>query len=72
MAAIGLLPAALSTGIGSESSRPLATVVIGGLITDTLFDLFIFPIIFEMAYRKDKSAQHLAKDELPPVGPAPV
>ncbi len=65
MAAIGLLPAALSTGIGSESSRPLATVVIGGLITDTLFDLFIFPIIFELAYKNDKSAQHLAKDEHP-------
>lgn len=52
MAAIGLLPAAVSNGIGSEASKPLAIVVIGGLITDTTFNLFIFPIIFFWAYRK--------------------
>ncbi len=51
MAAIGLLPAAMSTGIGSETSRPLATVVIGGLMTDTLFNLFVFPIVFYWSYR---------------------
>jgi cobalt-zinc-cadmium resistance protein CzcA len=52
MAAIGLLPAAMSNGIGSEASKPLAIVVIGGLITNTTFNLFIFPIIFFWAYRK--------------------
>jgi cobalt-zinc-cadmium resistance protein CzcA len=52
MAAIGLLPAAMSTGIGSETSKPLATVVIGGLMSDTIFNLFIFPIVFYWAYRK--------------------
>lgn len=52
MAAIGLLPAATSVGIGSETSRPLATVVIGGLMSDTLFNLFVFPIMFYWAYRK--------------------
>jgi cobalt-zinc-cadmium resistance protein CzcA len=52
MAAIGLLPAALSHGIGSEASRPLAIVVIGGLITNTIFNLFIFPIVFFWSYRK--------------------
>ncbi|GAB3291128.1 efflux RND transporter permease subunit [Hymenobacter tenuis] len=51
MATIGLLPAALSTGIGSETSKPLAIVVIGGLITGTVLTLFIFPLIFERAYR---------------------
>lgn len=51
LAAIGLLPAALSTGIGSESSRPLAIVVIGGLITATILTLFIFPIIFKGIYK---------------------
>ncbi len=56
MAAIGLLPAATSTGIGSETSKPLATVVIGGLISDTLFNLFIFPIVFYWSYRKSVSA----------------
>lgn len=50
MAAIGLLPAAVSTGIGSESQKPLATVVIGGLITSTILTLLILPIIYTMAY----------------------
>ena len=51
MAAIGLMPAATSTGIGSETSRPLAIVVIGGLVTATTLTLFIFPIIFKGVYR---------------------
>lgn len=51
MAAIGLLPAAASTGIGSETQKPLAIVVIGGLITATTLTLLIFPIIFRWAYR---------------------
>jgi cobalt-zinc-cadmium resistance protein CzcA len=50
MAAIGLMPAAMSTGIGSESQKPLAIVVIGGLITATILTLFIFPIIFKGVY----------------------
>ncbi|MBN8852610.1 MAG: cation transporter [Sphingobacteriales bacterium 50-39] len=51
MAAIGLLPAALSFGIGSESSRPLARVVIGGILSAMLFSLWVFPLIFGWAYR---------------------
>ncbi len=53
MATIGLMPAALSTGIGSETSKPLAIVVIGGLITGTLLTLFIFPLVFERFYRSE-------------------
>jgi cobalt-zinc-cadmium resistance protein CzcA len=52
MAAIGLLPAAISTGIGSETQKPLAIVVIGGLISATMLTLFIFPIIFTIVYRR--------------------
>ena len=52
MAAIGLLPAAVSTGIGSESQKPLAVVIIGGLVTATLFTLLIFPIFFYWSVRK--------------------
>ncbi|WP_337044807.1 efflux RND transporter permease subunit [Emticicia sp. 17c] len=51
MAMIGLIPAAVSTGIGSETSKPLAIVVIGGLITATLLTLFVFPLIFYVFYR---------------------
>jgi len=46
MASIGLMPAALSNGIGSESQKPLAIVIIGGLVTATLFTILIFPIIY--------------------------
>jgi cobalt-zinc-cadmium resistance protein CzcA len=52
IAAIGLIPAAISTGIGSETQKPLAIVVIGGLITATILTLLIFPLIFEIAYMK--------------------
>ncbi|OIN56495.1 efflux RND transporter permease subunit [Arsenicibacter rosenii] len=51
MAAIGLLPAAVSTGIGSETQKPLAIVVIGGLITATILTLLVFPIIYRFFYR---------------------
>ena len=53
MATIGLMPAAISTGIGSETSKPLAIVVIGGLITGTVLTLFIFPLVFERFYRSE-------------------
>ncbi len=50
MAAIGLLPAAMSTGIGSETQKPLAIVVIGGLITSTILTLLILPVIYSISY----------------------
>ena len=52
MAAIGLIPAAVSHGIGSESQRPLAIVIIGGLVGATFFALFVFPLIVEFVYGK--------------------
>lgn len=52
MAGIGLIPAAISHGIGSETAKPLAIVVIGGLITATILTLFIFPLIFYAFYRR--------------------
>jgi len=61
MAAIGLLPAAMSNGIGSEASKPLAIVVIGGLITNTTFNLFIFPIIFYLTYRKRVASGNIGR-----------
>lgn len=48
MASIGLMPAAVSTGIGSESQKPLAVVIIGGLVTATILILLVFPIFFEL------------------------
>ncbi|MEQ9099012.1 MAG: CusA/CzcA family heavy metal efflux RND transporter [Imperialibacter sp.] len=56
MASIGLIPAATSTGIGSESQKPLAVVIIGGLITATVLTLLVFPIIF-WVFNKTKHEQ---------------
>lgn len=51
--ALGFLPMALSTGVGSEVQRPLATVIIGGVVTSTLLTLFVMPILYSLAHRKD-------------------
>ena len=45
--ALGLIPLLLSTGTGSEVQRPLATVVIGGLITSTILTLLVIPAIYK-------------------------
>ncbi len=52
MDAVGLLPAAISVGIGSESSKPLARVIIGGVLCAMFFSIWIFPLFFARAYRK--------------------
>lgn len=46
IAALGLIPMLLSTGIGSEVQRPLATVVVGGLLTSTLLTLVLLPVLY--------------------------
>ena len=59
MASLGLLPAALSTGIGSETQKPLAVVIIGGLITATLLSLLILPTVYEWIYTKKENRKDL-------------
>lgn len=49
-AAMGFLPMAISTGAGAEVQRPLATVVIGGLITSTMLTMIALPLLFELFY----------------------
>jgi heavy metal efflux system protein len=61
MAAIGLLPAATATGIGSETQKPLAIVVIGGMISATILTLLIFPLIFQWGYKNHHKKKHKAK-----------
>jgi len=52
VAALGFLPMALNTGIGAEVQRPLATVVIGGIVSATLLSLLVLPALYRLAYRK--------------------
>lgn len=54
--AAGFIPMAVSTGVGSEIQRPLATVVIGGIITSTLLTLFVLPVIGSAFMRRPAAA----------------
>src|SRR6185436_9999788 len=51
LASLGLLPMALSTGIGAETQKPLAVVVIGGLVSATLLVLFVMPVLYVILAR---------------------
>src|SRR5436309_468626 len=53
LAMLGLLPMALSHGIGSETQKPLAVVVIGGLISATLLTMFVLPVVYFLFADKD-------------------
>ncbi len=55
LAALGLLPMAISHDIGSETQRPLALVVIGGLITATLLTLVVLPVLYVAWFSKDRA-----------------
>jgi len=52
VAALGLLPAALARGVGSDVQRPLATVIVGGLATATLLTLLVLPAIYLLVERR--------------------
>jgi len=58
VAILGLVPMLLSTGVGAETQRPLATVVIGGLITSTLLTLLLLPLIYEWSESRAEAKQH--------------
>jgi cobalt-zinc-cadmium resistance protein CzcA len=57
VAAIGFLPMALATSTGAEVQRPLATVVIGGIISSTMLTLLILPVLYQLVYRKPEPIQ---------------
>ena len=53
MAGLGLLPAALSHGIGSETQRPFAVVIVGGIVSATIFTLLLLPVLLSFGGSKD-------------------
>ena len=54
VATLGLLPAAMSHGIGSDSQRPFAIVIVGGLISDLVMSIFLLPTLYvSMAGERD-------------------
>lgn len=57
VAILGLVPMLLSSGVGAETQRPLATVVVGGLISSTLLTLVLLPVLYEwLENRSDRQA----------------
>jgi cobalt-zinc-cadmium resistance protein CzcA len=52
VASFGFIPMALNTGIGAEVQRPLATVVIGGVVSSTLLTLLVLPVLYAMVGRE--------------------
>ncbi|MDI3186386.1 CusA/CzcA family heavy metal efflux RND transporter [Pseudomonas paracarnis] len=54
VASLGFIPMALATGTGAEVQRPLATVVIGGIISSTLLTLLVLPALYQWAHRRDE------------------
>jgi cobalt-zinc-cadmium resistance protein CzcA len=59
VASLGFVPMALAVGAGAEVQRPLATVVIGGVLSSTLLTLFVLPVLYRLAHRADESVDRL-------------
>lgn len=53
VASLGFVPMAIATGTGAEVQRPLATVVIGGIISSTILTLLVLPLLYQIAHRRD-------------------
>ena len=53
VASLGFVPMALNTGTGAEVQRPLATVVIGGIISSTILTLLVLPVLYQWVHRRD-------------------
>jgi cobalt-zinc-cadmium resistance protein CzcA len=64
-AAIGLLPASIATGIGSETQRPLARVVVGGMMAVPFFILLVLPVIYNRVHRHSLSPASEKLDPIP-------
>ena len=59
--ALGLIPMLMSSGVGSEIQRPLATVIVGGLVTATFLTLFVLPVLYTWFSRGKISQMHIVK-----------
>lgn len=68
VASLGFVPMALATGTGAEVQRPLATVVIGGILSSTALTLLVLPLLYCWAHRRDTSAAQPALDSGPTPG----
>ncbi len=61
VASLGFIPMAIATGTGAEVQRPLATVVIGGIISSTILTLLVLPLLYRLAHGKDESVEDFTR-----------
>ena len=64
VASLGFVPMALATGTGAEVQRPLATVVIGGILSSTVLTLLVLPVLYRLAHRAAAASVRLRGDAL--------
>lgn len=58
VASLGFVPMALATGTGAEVQRPLATVVIGGILSSTALTLLVLPVLYRLVHRRDDEEEN--------------
>jgi cobalt-zinc-cadmium resistance protein CzcA len=58
VASLGFVPMAINVGAGAEVQRPLATVVIGGIISSTVLTLLVLPALYSLVHGRDTPADH--------------
>ncbi len=69
VASLGFVPMALATGTGAEVQRPLATVVIGGILTSTALTLLVLPVLYRLMHRRDEDDEFASASDPGPVVP---
>ena len=72
VASLGFIPMAIATGTGAEVQRPLATVVIGGILSSTLLTLLVLPILYRLAHKPDEQAEDVSAEPSHPNAPSSV
>lgn len=68
VASLGFVPMAIATGTGAEVQRPLATVVIGGILSSTALTLLVLPVLYRLAHRRDEDVRAESTAEIPDGG----
>ncbi|MGX6571258.1 efflux RND transporter permease subunit [Cupriavidus necator] len=69
VASLGFVPMAIATGTGAEVQRPLATVVIGGILSSTALTLLVLPVLYRLAHRRDEDEEVVEEVEVPVTQP---
>lgn len=62
VASLGFVPMAIAMGTGAEVQRPLATVVIGGILSSTALTLLVLPVLYRLVHRKDEEEEDFTVD----------